>query len=174
MRYLLIIFLLAWVSFRVHGQQTQSLLITGEVNAEKTVSLEEIKTLPVQKLGDLLITNHAGEPRGTARDLMGIPIRELLKDLSYNTSSPRELSEFYFVFEAIDGYKVVFSWNELFNNPLGNSVYLIVSREGKKVEEMEDGLLLVCLSDEKTGRRQVKNLSRIVIHRASPSKRPSR
>lgn len=166
MRNLLTPLLLVWVVFQANGQQSRSLHLSGEISTEKTIGLEEIKTFPTQDLGDLVITNHAGEPRGTARDLVGIPILELLKELDFTIQSPRELSEFYFIFEARDGYRVVFSWNELFNNPLGNTVYLITSREGKKVEDMEDGLLLVCLSDEKTGRRHVKNLSRISIHRA--------
>ncbi len=165
MKYSLAIALVFWTVFAALAQQSQTIQVSGEITSEKLLSLDEINTFPTEKIGDLVITNHAGEPRGTSRDLVGIPIRKLLQNVVFNASSPRELSEFFLVFEATDGYKVVFSWNELFNNPLGNSVFLVTSKEGKNAEEMEDGLLLVCVSDEKTGRRHVKNLSRIQVSR---------
>ena len=75
------------------------------------------------------------------------------------------LSEYYFVFAASDGYKVVYSWNELFNTSVGESVYLVTEKDGKTITEMDDSILVVSTKDFKTGRRNVKGLASIAVMR---------
>ncbi len=103
-----------------------------------------------------MITNHLGEPRKTLQGLEGIRVRDLLE---LKEDNPKLFSEFYFTFKAADDYKVVFSSNELFNSPTGDQVFIITSRDGKKLEEMEDRILVISSSDFKTGRRHLKFLN---------------
>jgi hypothetical protein len=149
------------------AQQTSSFRISGEIRAEKTIDRTQIQAFESTSLQDFAITNHAGEPRGTLTGLQGFPILRILEQLEFNSPSPKQMSEFYFVFEASDGYKVVFSWNELFNNPLGNQVYLITAANGQSLDQMEDGLLIISASDLRTGRRHVKNLTQIRVMRVN-------
>ncbi|MBA4298849.1 hypothetical protein SAMN03080617_03767 [Algoriphagus alkaliphilus] len=60
---------------------------------------------------------------------------------------------------------MVFSCNELFNKPQGKEVYLITAEDGKSLDAMEDGLLLISKTDIRTGRRHIKNLSKIIVKR---------
>jgi hypothetical protein len=76
------------------------------------------------------------------------------------------LSECYFVFIASDGYKVVYSWNEIFNTKNGQGIYVIVERDGKKIDQIEDRISVFSKADLMTGRRYVKGLSRIIVKRA--------
>jgi hypothetical protein len=154
-----------FLSLQVVAQKSYSIEVTGDILASQVFTLDQINANRSMDLGDFAITNHAGEPRGVATQLKGFPIVNLLEQVKLDSPSPRQLSEFYFVFEATDGYKVVFSWNELFNNPLGKEVFLITSKDGESLEEMEDGLLLISKTDLRTGRRHVKNLSKIRIIR---------
>ena len=163
-----ILLLLWFLSEKNPAQQSQTILIAGEIQSEKTLTWADILAQKSQEIGDFPITNHLGEPRGVLQSAKGVPVGSLLKELEYNTPSPKQLSEFYFVFEASDGYKVVFSWNELFNNPLGEQVYLITSSNGQSLQEMEDSLLLISKTDVRTGRRHVKNLEKIHVKRVSP------
>jgi hypothetical protein len=153
------------VSLQAFAQKSNTIEVSGDVLTPFVITMDQIQAMKSMELGDFEITNHAGEPRGTATRLKGFPIVDLLEDVKFNSPSPRQLSEFYLVFEANDGYKVVFSWNELFNNPLGKQVFLITSKDGEDLEEMEDGLLLISKTDIRTGRRHVKNLSKILIKR---------
>ena len=127
--------------------------------------MADLEKYTVQPIPDVVITNHAGEPRGTAKQLSGILIRDLLKDLQLEEENPKLFSEFYLVFVAADNYKVVFSWNEIFNSPTGDHLYLITSRDGKKLDEMTDRLLVITSTDFKTGRRHIKGLSKIIVER---------
>lgn len=144
---------------------SENIKVTGEVEKEKTITIDELLSKPSAEIGDLTITNHTGEKRHTAQAMKGVPLKEVLSDVVFKTESPKYLSEFYFTLVATDGYKVVYSWNEIYNSPTGDNVYIITEKEGKSIKEMSDGILSVCASDFKTGRRHVKALNQIIVAR---------
>jgi hypothetical protein len=145
---------------------TRFVEITGKLKRPVKLTLEDIRKLPDTVLGDLTITNHLGEYKSTQKGLRGVKLTSLLKSIEFESPSPKQLSEFYLVAEASDGYKIVYSWNELFNNPAGETVFLITQKEGLPLDQMKESMLLVNLSDQKTGRRNVKALAKIRIERA--------
>jgi hypothetical protein len=98
--------------------------------------------------------------------LKGVLLKDIISGVEIKSESPKVLSEFYIVCRASDGYKVVYSWNELFNSPTGDAVFIVTSKEGKKASEMEESILLISPKDFKTGRRFVKSMSTIEIYRA--------
>jgi hypothetical protein len=163
---LFLFFLLASVQ-SVVGQKsiptTESFVVTGVVEKDMTIKLAEIPVAQSVSIPDLQITNHLGEPRSTAKGLRGVLMKNVLKDVPFKVESPKELSEFYLAFIASDGYSVVYSWNEIFNTPTGDNLYLIVEKEGKKLAEMPDRILVLTTTDFKTGRRNVKGLSKILV-----------
>jgi hypothetical protein len=164
----IILFSLCLMVGTVNAQQikvTSSFTISGEVFAPLTVSVMDFKKWKEVAIGDLVITNHLGEKKSEAKGLKGISLKEVLQTVEIKSESPKVLSEYYFVFIASDGYKVVYSWNELFNTVVGESVYLITEKNGKTITEMDDSILVVSTKDFKTGRRNVKGLASIVINR---------
>lgn len=144
---------------------SEEIFITGELAKPLVISLETLSKMKAVDVPDLVITNHLGEPRGTAKELKGVLVTDLLQELEFTVESPRYLSEFFFTFIATDDYKVVFSWNELFNSPTGEHVFFITEKEGKSLADMDDRILMICNSDFKTGRRHVKSLDRIIVNR---------
>ncbi|OCK50067.1 hypothetical protein BA768_20650 [Chryseobacterium sp. CBo1] len=144
---------------------TTEFKVTGLLKKELIISLHDLEKYPAQNITDLPITNHLGEARYTAKKLKGILLKDLLKDLKIDEDSPKKLSEFYFVFTAIDNYKVVFSWNEIFNSATGDHLYVITEKDGTKIKDMDERILIVTTSDFKTGRRHIKALSNIDVKR---------
>jgi hypothetical protein len=153
-----------------HGQAkitpTDELIISGQIQNEIKYTLTDLAKLEPFPIGDVAITNHLGEIKGTASNLSGIPIKALLDKIRFTDQNPKELSAYYFVFVASDNYKVVYSWNEIFNTPTGDNIFLVVSKDGKKLAKMDDRILILTKSDFKTGRRYIKGLSRIIIQKA--------
>jgi len=162
------LFVLFSASLFAQGQvkSTSSFTISGEVVAPLTVSISDLKKWKEVSAGDLVITNHLGEKKSEAKELKGILLKDILQTVEIKAESPKVLSEYYFVFIASDGYKVVYSWNELFNTSVGESVYIITEKNGKPISEMDDSILAVSTKDSKTGRRNVKGLASIVVMRA--------
>ena len=162
---LTLVFLSMTVWAQKPTQATNAFTVSGQVKKEMTFSLAEIEKFPSQPIPDVTITNHSGEPRGIATQLRGILVKDLLKDLELQEESPKLLSEFFFTFISSDNYKVVYSWNEIFNSPTGDNLFLITSRDGKELKDMEERILILTPTDFKTGRRHIKGLTKILVER---------
>jgi hypothetical protein len=166
---IIIIIITALISLAAVGQDksipTDTLRISGQIKNELIFTLHDLDTFPTKTISDVIITNHLGETKKTAKQLKGFLLKKLLEKVDLQTSAPKELNEFYFIFIASDGYKVVFSWNEIFNTATGNSFYLITEQDGKKIKESDERILIVSATDFKTGRRYIKGLQKIIIKR---------
>lgn len=88
---------------------TDSLSIFGEVKNPTTFYLSDLDAFPKHIIIDQIIYNQNGEVKDTLTGMVGIPIKSLLTSIQFVYDKPKELNEFYFVFIASDGYKVVFS-----------------------------------------------------------------
>jgi hypothetical protein len=148
-------------------QSTASLQVVGAVKNPVTVGRSEILLQTVHAIGDLKVYNHKGEMKGIQKGLRGVLLTDVLKTVEFDSPSPRELSEFFFTIVASDGYRVVFSWNELFNSPTGDATYLVTEKDSVGLDRMEESILLVCATDRQTGRRNVKSVERIVVGRSN-------
>lgn len=144
---------------------TDTLYFNGEIKKELALSLNEIDTTAAVQVNDLIIKNQQGEIKNTLKNLKGILLKNLMDSLKFKVDKPRELNEFYFVFEASDGYKVVFSWNEIFNTSTGNNLYLITQLNGKYILNQDERILIVAASDIAIGRRYIKGVKRITAKR---------
>lgn len=160
---LLLICLSAWGQRDI--EVSNVFTVEGLIKEELSYTVADILRLEAAEIPDVVLTNHSGEPRGTAKELSGILVKELLKDLELSEDSPKLFSEFYLTFIAMDNYKVVYSWNEIFNSPIGDQLFVITSRDGKNMQEMEDRILVLTPADFKTGRRHIKALHKIVVNR---------
>ena len=144
---------------------TDVIIVKGRVKAEQHITLADLQAMPVRNIGDVMITNHLGQPKGTAKAMKGVSLKDVLAKTDLETDNPKLNSTYYFVFTASDGYKVVYSWNELLNNQLGSRSFVVTEKEGKKLSEMEERILVITPGDDMTGRRYVKGLSTIQVER---------
>lgn len=146
-------------------EQTSRVIVSGEVKKQLTITVRDVETAAQEEIGDVTITNHLGVVKGTAKGLKGVKVKEFLANLELTNDNPKLTSTYYFVFTANDGYKIVYSWNELFNSPIGEKVYLVSVKDGKNIQEMPERMLIITPSDYKTGRRYIKGLDSIIVKR---------
>lgn len=144
-------------------ESTNQFTISGLVDKPKTINFSDLQREKSIEIGDFKITNHAGEFRKEYKNVKGVPLLNLLKDVKIMAESPKVLSEYYLIIKASDGYSVVLSWNELFNTEVGNSFFIVLEADGKSQTESTERILLIATKDFKTGRRHVKGLRSIEI-----------
>lgn len=144
---------------------TDSIVVSGLIKQPFSITLAQLLQQPSVALGDVVITNHAGEYKSIEKDVKAVALLPLLQAAVPDLPSPRLYSECYFVMQAADGYKALFSWNEIFNTAVGKQLWLVVATAGKQLSQMSDRMLMLCTADEKTGRRHIKSLSRIIVKR---------
>ena len=92
-------------------------------------------------------------------------LKDLIAKTTLNEDKLKLFSEYYFTCIASDGYKVVFSWNKLFNTQIGEQAMIITEEEGNNAETMGDRIALISPMDSATGRRYVQNLQEIKVDR---------
>jgi len=125
--------------------------------------LDSLKQYTIQTIGDIKITDHLGAFKHQDDQLKGILLKDILSHTTFDVTSPKLLSTFYFQCVGVDGYKVVYSWNEIFNTEVGNHVYIIMEKNGIKAPDMKESLQMTSAADFKTGRRYLHNLDKIIV-----------
>lgn len=142
---------------------TDTLYIKGKIENQICFVLTDLEKFPTVAIEDQIIYNHKGEIKDTIRNLRGIGIKNVLSTVRFLHEKPKNLNEFYLVFIASDGYKVVFSWNEIFNNTAGDHFYIITDINGKKLKDQAQRIIFLATSDLKIGRRYIKGLKTIDV-----------
>lgn len=102
-----------------------------------------------------------GQKRETA--LRGVALRALLERAGLAERDRLDWRKTVVVVSARDGYRVVFSWPELFNLEVGDSVMVAYERDGQPLAASEGPLTVEAPGDLRTGPRHVKWLERIEV-----------
>lgn len=144
---------------------TDSIRIFGMIDSLFAVAFEEIARSDKSDLGNFKVTNHRGEFKKEYKDVAGVKALTILERIKIGVEKQRELSEYYLIFRGLDGYAVVFSWNEIFNTEIGKSLYIVTAADGKSLTESSDRILMISTKDFNTGRRHIKNLHSIEVKR---------
>ncbi|MDB5138126.1 MAG: hypothetical protein JWR12_42 [Mucilaginibacter sp.] len=142
---------------------TKQFTISGKVKKESVITMDSLYRYSATVIGDIKVTNHLGEFKHKDEQLKGILLKDILSHTIIDASSPKLLSEYYFTCIGADGYKVVYSWNELFNTKVGDHVYIIMEKNGVKAAQMPESIQMTSMMDFKTGRRYLHNLDKIVV-----------
>ena len=158
-----LLLLILFVCLSANAQINKTLTIDGAVAKPVTIKFDELKNYKTVTLDSLTIFNHRMERKSSLKKLKGVLLKDVLAKAEFSVNSPKVLSEFYIVCIADDGYKVVFSWNEIFNSPTGDHALILTEVDGLPTINQKEGIILVTPTDKATGRRYVKNLSTISI-----------
>lgn len=144
---------------------TDNFTIEGTVKKGLTISLGDLAAYTSYSMDSIVVTNHLHEKKRTIKNIKAVLLRDILSKVEIDAENPKLLSEFYFACIASGNYKVVFSWNEIFNNELGKTIYIITESDGKVAKTSDDRIAIVSPTDYTTGRRYIKGLQTIRIER---------
>ncbi len=163
LKFIILIFLSAPAFAQEVMKPTYNFFISGKVKKESVITMDSLSHYPLKEIGNLKVTNHLGEFKHEDEHLKGILLKDVLSHTAFDVGNPKLMSELYFVCSGADGYKVVYSWNELYNTEVGDHVFIIMEKNGIKAAKMPENIQMASMMDFKTGRRYLHNLSRIVI-----------
>lgn len=162
-----IIFL--FIEINVFSQETKSIsdhfTIEGKVTNQVNFNFRNANDYTIITLDSFVIYNHLHERKRAIKNIKGILLTDILKKAGIDEKNPKLMSEFYFTCIAVDGYKVVFSWNEIFNTDVGKGILVVTEADGMKEDALPDKMLLLSSKDYATGRRFVKGLEKIIVDR---------
>jgi hypothetical protein len=100
---------------------------------------------------------------GGPRAMEGIPLCGVIEESIPAFDERTDFKRVVIVAESVEGYRALFSWNELFNTPVGEGV-MIAWPEGQP----HGPYALVSLGDRATGPRYVKRLAKDLVELKQP------
>lgn len=144
---------------------TEQVKISGAVQNPMTLSVAELKQFPPQSVGEIPIVCQSGANLGKLENLKGVLLRDILEKATVVSKSHNDVKKMAIIATASDDYKVVFSWSEVFNSPLGEEIIVFYERNGQPLADDEGRIAMVSAKDIRTGPRHVKWLNGIEVRK---------
>lgn len=141
---------------------TPLLRVGGAVQTPLALNRAQLEALPWRDYAESREVQQDGRTIKLGVRYQGYPLRELI-DLAGLAPDRRAVRHTVVVLTARDGYRVSFSWGELYNSALGEGVILVRSQDGRDVLAADGLPALRSLQDTRSGPRHVRWLDRIEV-----------
>jgi len=139
------------------------LLVTGRVTTPLELGMEQLRAMDTEEIADLMIICGDGDPKGSIRNCRGVLLENIIRVADVIKEEHNDTKKMFIVVSAHDGYKVVFSWQEIFNTAVGGGVMILLERDGKFLDGEQGQLELISAEDYFAGSRYVKGLKNIEV-----------
>jgi len=141
---------------------TDKVTVKGLVEHPFEITISNINAFKPEMHKDLKIIGSKGDVKKTFNTFKGVSLKRILDSAKISMPDHKERGKYYIAVKASDGYTSLYSWNDIFNNPTGDHVFLVFEVNGKPIEE--DGkFVMVCSNDKITGARHVKWVQEIEV-----------
>ena len=140
---------------------SSSLSVTGAVENVLTLRVDELRKYSTTQILTRPALHNAAD--GKFSEVKGVKLRDILEQAKIVKRDHNTVKKLAIIATATDGYKAVFSWNELFNSEAGDSVLVLFERDGNPLSAEEGPLALISAKDQNNGPRHVKWLQSIEV-----------
>jgi len=140
-----------------------ALRVTGKVEKPLMLSMAAILDMESEGFQNIFIVCGSGEPRDSIQECRGVLIEKILQKADVLKEEHNDTKKMFIVAKADDGYKVVFSWQEIFNTVIGGGVAVLTERDGRPLSETRDRIDLISAQDYYAGSRYVRDLRQIEV-----------
>lgn len=144
---------------------TQRLAVTGSVKQALDLSVDELRAFLAPELKEITVASQSPAKAGTPMSFKGVLLRTLLEKAGVLAPGRHDLKKIVVIAKASDDYSVVFSWNEIFNSPVGDGVLVYFEKDGKPLGVDEGRIALISAKDIRLGARHVRWLNAIEIRK---------
>lgn len=144
---------------------TTQIDVRGAVRQPLTLTVAELRQFPPQQVGEVPLVCQTGAKVGQLEHLKGVRLRDVLTRADIIAPGHNDVKQMVVIATASDDYRVVFSWSELFNSPLGDGVLVLFEKDGAPLGDDEGRIALISTQDTRTGPRHVKWLRTLEVRR---------
>ncbi|CAG0967589.1 hypothetical protein MTYP_01078 [Methylophilaceae bacterium] len=144
---------------------TQSITVSGAVEHALILSVDDLRQFPQHQVGEVSLVCQSGANVGKLENFKGVRLRDILERAVVKIAGHNDVKKMVIIASASDGYKVVFSWSEVFNSPIGESVMVFFEKDGLPLADDEGRIAMVSAKDIRTGPRHVKWLQDLEVRK---------
>ncbi len=142
---------------------TEKITLSGMVKNRLTLDPAALRQFPPQKVGEVPLVCQSGANLGKLENFKGVRLTDILDKAEILAPGHNDVKKIAIIATASDGYKVVFSWSELYNSPVGEGVMVFFEKNGQPLGDDEGRIAMVSSKDTRTGPRHVKWLQDIEV-----------
>jgi hypothetical protein len=142
---------------------TDKITVSGAVEHTLVLSVDDLRQFPQQQISEVTLQRQSGADAGKLDKLKGVLLRDILQKAAVVSKDHNDVKKIAVIAGASDGYKVVFSWSEIFNSPLGDGIIVFFERDGAPLAGSEGRIAMISTRDTRTGPRHVKWLQTITV-----------
>ena len=143
---------------------SDSIAITGMVNKPVSIAITDLKNIPDTGFATLKILNHHGEFKAEYQHVKAVALKKLLDINLLSSARPKEMFSYYFVCRAMDGYAVVYSYNELFKD--SPEIFVVTAYDNFDLSTMPEKPMLLIMTDTAAGKIGMRGLKSIEVKKA--------
>ena len=145
----------------VHTEQ--SVQIIGRVAQPLSISSTALCAMDTVDTGTLQMICGSGELKGKIGNCRGVLLAELINLAEVVVREHNDTKKMIVVVASDDGYKTVFSWQEIFNSANGEGILVILEKDGQPLYQGSGEVDLLSSRDHLTGPRYVRRLKTVEI-----------
>ena len=143
---------------------TEKITVSGAVEHQLVLDVDELRQFP-SRVNDLPLARQSGGNAGKVEKFSGVLLRDIIEKAAVISREHNDTKKMAIIAIASDGYKVVFSWSEIFNSPLGDGVLVYFEKDGAPLADDEGRIAMISTKDIRTGPRHVKWLQAIEVRK---------
>ncbi len=140
-----------------------ALRICGRVTTPLVLDIEGLRSMESAQADDLPMICGNGDPKGCMGRCRGVLLADIINRAEILITGHNDTRQMFLIAASDDGYKVVFSWQEIFNTPTGEGIMVLLEKDGRSLYDEYGAVDLVSARDFLTGPRYVRRLRSVEI-----------
>ncbi len=148
---------------------TTSFTVSGHVRNPGRFSLKGLQDYPKQIEDSVMVIDKKGMVKTTLYHVQGVLLTDVLNAADIQMADNRDYNRLAVILTASDGYTNVYSWNELYNTPVGKAVYIVTSVNDSAPGDYNGAILVFSNRDLVSGRRHMKALQNVEVRLLTPA-----
>lgn len=145
------------------SSESSVLRVTGRVPRPVAFGMKELRAMEIESFDDLFVVCGDGDPKGRIGSCSGVLLENIIRRADVLKEEHDDTKKMFLVASARDGYKVVFSWQEVFNTEVGGGVMVILEKDGRPLDALRERFDLISAQDFHMGSRYVKDVNNIEV-----------
>ena len=143
---------------------TDRIAVSGAVEHPLVLGVDDLKKFP-SRVNEVTLGRRSAGNAGKVARLGGVLLRDIIEKAAVISRDHNDTKKMAIIAIASDGYKVVFSWSEIFNSPAGDGVIVYFEKDGAPLADDEGQIAMISTTDIRTGPRHVKWLQAIEVRK---------
>ncbi|MFQ3547551.1 MAG: hypothetical protein SNJ56_04375, partial [Termitinemataceae bacterium] len=117
---------------KVYGPEyvSTAVLVEGFVNDPRQFTAAELRTWPQVTIEGIDILCGSGKLKESGVFYQGVLLRDILDQSQVRLEEHEVPNHTYIVASGTDGYRVLYSWHEIYNSPQGEGIVVVLTKNG--------------------------------------------